>query len=160
MVKIFDFAGVWRWSDPGVTSLARFEPFWSERFRRLICKTVALSERLWKELVALETGTKWLFTIFFASIKVHSWTASFCLTSLTGKTASLALLTLSESVKDVWPLGLDVVRLYLLSKDVKLLLPSSEEDASMNKEKGMNYNPSQSIAYWLKWQSGTRVIVA
>jgi len=41
---------------------------------------------------------------------------------------------LSASVKDVWPLGLDVVRLYLLSSDVKLLLPSSDEDASMNKE--------------------------
>lgn len=42
MIKIFHFAGVRKRSDPELTSLARFEPFWSKRFRRLICKTVAL----------------------------------------------------------------------------------------------------------------------
>ena len=56
-------------------------------------------------------------------------------TSLTGKTASLALLTLSVRVKVVWPFGFEVVRLYLLSKDVKLLLPSSDEDTSVYKTK-------------------------
>ena len=48
---------------------------------------------------------------------------------------------MSASVKDVWPLGLDVVRLYLLSNDVKLLLPSSDEDASINKEKRNELQP-------------------
>ena len=58
------------------------------------------------------------------------------LTSLLGNTASLALFTLSVSVNAVCPLGLDVVRLYLFSRDVKLLLSSSsEEDASANNEK-------------------------
>ena len=76
MIKIFHFAGVRKRSDPELTSLARFEPFWSKRFRRLICKTVALSERLWKELVVLEIGTTWLYTILFSSTKVYSRTSS------------------------------------------------------------------------------------
>ena len=53
------------------------------------------------------------------------------ITSLTGKTASLALLTLRESVKGVCPLGIELLRLYLFSSDVILLLPSSDEDASV-----------------------------
>lgn len=40
---------------------------------------------------------------------------------------------LSESVKDVWLLGLDVVCLYLLFNDVKLLLFLLDEDVFMNK---------------------------
>ena len=55
-------------------------------------------------------------------------------TSLTGKTANLALLTFSVSVKVVWPLGFEAVRLYLFSSDVRLLLPSSDEDASAHKK--------------------------
>ena len=53
------------------------------------------------------------------------------ITSLTGKTASLALLTLRESEKGVCPLGIELLRLYLFSSDVILLLPSSDEDASV-----------------------------
>ena len=58
-------------------------------------------------------------------------TESHFITSLTGKTASLALLTLRERVKGVCPLGIELLRLYLFSSDVILLLPSSDEDTSV-----------------------------
>ena len=62
-------------------------------------------------------------------------TESHFITSLTGKTASLALLTLRESVIGVCPLGIELLRLYLFSSDVILLLPSSDEDTSVLKRR-------------------------
>ena len=66
MVKILDFAGV-------TFFIKEIPPTYWQNYCAF---ALGYSERLRKTTVVLETGTKWLSTTLFASMKVNSWIAS------------------------------------------------------------------------------------